>query len=141
MHSHPKPTLSPSNSPLAGGFLTGKVTAPTDPDLLVSLPGTRWVEGRHPMFPKIFNRESVHVPMRVFMAACKEHGVEPAEVALRWLMHHSGLGEGDGLILGATRVEQLRGNVEACGKGPLGEELLKAVEALWEGVKGPMEEF
>ena len=50
-------------------------------------------------------------------------------------MHHSVLGEGDGIILGATRIDQLKGNVEMCKKGPLDEELVNAVEELWEAVK------
>jgi aflatoxin B1 aldehyde reductase len=50
-------------------------------------------------------------------------------------VHHSVLGEGDGIILGSSRLDQLRGNVEMCGKGPLDEELLELVEELWETVK------
>ena len=51
-------------------------------------------------------------------------------------MHHSALGPGDGVILGAKRVEQLESNVQHCIKEPLPEELIKAVEAMWEEIEG-----
>ena len=50
-------------------------------------------------------------------------------------MHHSDLGPGDGMILGAKKVEQLEANVRDCRKEPLPEELIQAVEAMWEEIK------
>jgi len=73
--------------------------------------------------------------MRKFCKSCEEKGTNSTEASLRWIMHHSVLGEGDGIILGATRIDQLKGNVEMCKKGPLDEELVNAVEELWEAVK------
>ena len=73
--------------------------------------------------------------MRKFCKACEERGICSTEANLRWIVHHSVLGEGGGIILGSSRVDQLRGNVEMCGKGPLDEELLELVEELWETVK------
>lgn len=73
--------------------------------------------------------------MRKFHALCDQAGMNTAEASLRWLMHHSFLGAGDGIILGATKVHQLKGNVEFCRKGPLQDELVKAVDDLWEAVK------
>lgn len=54
----------------------------------------------------------------------------PTEVSLRWIMNHSFLQEGDGIIFGATKVEQLRGNVELCKKGPLNAEMVGACDEL-----------
>ena len=51
-------------------------------------------------------------------------------------MWHGVLGEGDGVILGATKAEQLRGNVEFCRMGKLDDELVEACEALWREGKG-----
>jgi len=58
------------------------------------------------------------------------------EASLRWLMYHSALREGDGIIIGATSVDQLKGNLEMVRKGPLDREIIQAVEELWESVRG-----
>jgi aflatoxin B1 aldehyde reductase len=119
-------------SPLAGGFLTRKVSLAT-PE--TDLSGGRWVAGGHPAYPDTFDKPSVHAAMRKFCKICAEKRMSSTEASLRWIMHHSVLGEGDGIILGASRVDQLRGNVQFCRKGPLDEELVKAVEEMWETVK------
>lgn len=63
------------------------------------------------------------------------------DASLRWIMHHSELREGDGIILGATRVDQLAGNIEACKKGPLPSEVLEAVEELWADAKSEIKDL
>jgi aflatoxin B1 aldehyde reductase len=73
--------------------------------------------------------------MRRFCKICEETGTNSTEVSLRWIVHHSVLGEGDGIILGASRIDQLKGNVEMCGKGPLDGEMVPTAEELWETVK------
>jgi aflatoxin B1 aldehyde reductase len=83
----------------------------------------------------IFDKPAVHAAMRKFCNVCEEKGLTSTEASLRWIMHHSVLGEGDGIILGASRVDQLKGNVEMCGKGPLDGELLELVNELWDAVK------
>lgn len=121
------------HSPLAGGFLTGKVSLAADPEK--DLKGSRWLPGRHPIYSKTFDKPSVNAAMQRFVKACEKKGITSTEASLRWIMHHSVLGEGDGIILGASRVDQLKGNIEMCGKGPLDEELLKLVDELWDTVK------
>jgi len=120
------------HSPLAGGFLTGKVSLKS-PE--TDLSGGRWVPGGHPAYPATFDKPSVHAAVRKFCKVCDDKGMSSTEASLRWIMHHSVLGEGDGIILGASRIDQLKGNVELCKKGPLDEELVKAVEELGEAVK------
>lgn len=122
-----------SCSPLAGGFLTGKVSLAADPQK--DLPGGRWVPGGHPQYPKTFDKPEIHKKMREFCKSCEERGITSTEASLRWIMHHAGLGDGDGIILGASRIDQLKGNVEMCRKGPLDEDLLKLVDGLWDAVK------
>jgi aflatoxin B1 aldehyde reductase len=79
--------------------------------------------------------------MRKFYGACAENGVTSADASLRWIMYHSELREGDGIILGATRVEQLVGNIEACKKGPLSNEVLHAAEELWADAKSEIKDL
>lgn len=73
------------------------------------------------------------------MGKCEEEGLTATEVSLRWVMEHSELGEGDGVILGATKAGQLEGNVGFCGKGKLSGELVRACEELWGAVEGRLE--
>jgi aflatoxin B1 aldehyde reductase len=58
----------------------------------------------------------------------------PLALSLRWLAHHSALdaASGDGIILGASRPEQLDAALDALGGGPLTEEEVKGFERMWE---------
>ena len=65
-------------------------------------------------------------------------GVPMAAAAVRWLANHSALdgARGDAVILGATKVEHLRANLEAAtGKGacgPLSAGVVAAFGEAWE---------
>lgn len=54
-------------------------------------------------------------------------------MSLRWTLHHSHLdgSKGDAIILGASRPEQLESSLTSCEKGPLPEELVRALEEVW----------
>lgn len=47
---------------------------------------------------------------------------------MRWVQHHSSLNSEDGIILGASSVAQLKQNLEDSEKGPLPEEIVKALD-------------
>jgi aflatoxin B1 aldehyde reductase len=67
-------------------------------------------------------------------SACEASGVPMRDAALRWLFHHSPLVEGDGVIVGTSRLSQLTENLEslAADSGPLPEAVLGAIEGAWE---------
>ena len=97
----------------------------------------------------MFHQPYVHDALRKFKAVLDEvnakSGAEPislTEATLRLVMHHSELDGalGDGVILGAKREDQLKGNVEMCRKGPLPEALVKAADEMWEDVKVVMDD-
>lgn len=69
---------------------------------------------------------------RVYTEAQK-HGINGHEAALRWVLHHSALrGEsGDGMIIGASSLEQLDANLKMCEGGPLPDDLVKVIENVW----------
>ena len=81
-------------------------------------------------YPKTYDRPEVHAALKKLHVLCQKHELSLTEVSLRWLMHHSALGVGDGVIVGAKRIEQLQGNVIDCRKGPLSDELVQAVELM-----------
>ncbi|KXJ93413.1 NADP-dependent oxidoreductase domain-containing protein [Microdochium bolleyi] len=156
-------------SPLAGGFLTGKVTTPaaaatttsttpTEDNTDAGLERTRWRGSSvMPIYTALFDaKPAMHDAVRALVAACDKHNnasatdsdkdkdkdkMTPQEATLRWLLHHSALGPGDAIIVGAKREDQLVDNVARARRGPLdttpaGKEVREAVDGLWGMVKG-----
>ncbi len=121
-----------TSRPLAGGFLTGKVSLPTSS---TDLTGTRWVPGGHSFYPATFDHPVIHEAIKKFCAECEEHGISSTEASFRWLVNHSALRDGDGIILGATRINMLEGNLAFCWKRPLEEQVVRAVDEMWEAVR------
>jgi aflatoxin B1 aldehyde reductase len=56
-----------------------------------------------------------------------------AEAALRWLTYHSKLAQAkkDGIIIGASKIEQLEQNIESTKKGQLSEKIAELFEDIW----------
>lgn len=116
-------------SPLAGGFLTGKVTFATNAE--TELHRTRWSgPSTFKPYADTYNRQKMHDAIRALKSLCDEEGVSLQEASLRWLVWHSKLGEGDAVILGAKKEAQLESNVKDARKGPLGDKLRSAVEGI-----------
>jgi len=67
----------------------------------------------------------------------KKHGLTGHAASLRWAIHHSALSgeQGDGVIIGASKVEQLKENLEICDAGPLPEEVVETINGVWPSVK------
>ena len=87
------------------------------------------------MVQKMFSDDQLIDAMRKFDTAVKEKGLTSAEVALRWVMHHSALTEDDSIILGASRIEQIKETVALTRKGPLTDDVLALAEELWDSVR------
>ena len=62
----------------------------------------------------------------------QKEAISLAEVALRWLIHHSYLREGDGIIIGVSKQTHLVANLAAWKAGPLPDSILEACEDAWE---------
>jgi len=114
--------------PLAGGFLTGRYQrGQTDFE-----PGSRFD-------PKILQggmhhgrywNDNYFDAIEIIHAAVEKNGFTDAEVAMRWLKHHSQLSSrlGDAIIVGASSATQLEGNLADLEKGPLPDNVLEALE-------------
>jgi aflatoxin B1 aldehyde reductase len=63
------------------------------------------------------------------------YNVRMAEVAQRWLQHHSALQPGDAVILGAASPQQMEDNIVQCEGGPLPDEIVKLLEGAWQKAK------
>jgi aryl-alcohol dehydrogenase-like predicted oxidoreductase len=112
-------------NPLAGGMLTGKQKrdAPAA--------GTRFDNNQmyldrywHPAY-----FDAVDELKKVADAA----GRSVVSLALNWLVHHTPT---DCVILGASKLEHLDGNVQAMSEGPLSAETLAACDRVWENLRG-----
>lgn len=113
-------------NPLAGGFFAGKVTAPTDE----APKGGRFDPNSKmgAMYRQRYLKDSYFEALKYLKGVADAHDLRLTEVALRWCEHHSVLTPEDGIILGASSAAQLRQNCEDCEKGPLPEEVVKALD-------------
>lgn len=117
-------------SPLAGGLLVGTAklkdtsTRAGYRQGLAKMMGGDGEEGMAALEASLVEIES----------SCEAEGVPMRDAALRWLFHHSPLGEGDAVIIGTSKLSQLTDNLESLSadEGPLPEAVLSAIEGAWE---------
>lgn len=119
--------------PLAGGLLVGKIL---DEDSLKNTKGGRWDPSVSHMAPLLHEQCR---PLLSILRELKElldvHNVRMAEVAQRWLQHHSALQPGDAVVLGAASPQQMEDNIVQCEGGPLPDEIVKLLEEAWKKAK------
>ncbi|KAF2688528.1 Aldo/keto reductase [Lentithecium fluviatile CBS 122367] len=125
-------------SPLAGGFLTGKVTFSTSNE---DLKGTRFevVEGNIAGmgFRYWYDKPSIHEAVRKLAAACEPYGISTTDASIRWLLYHAPLPsqKDNGVIIGPSNISQIESYLMAREQGALPAALVKEVDALWDIVK------
>ncbi|KAI0596656.1 putative oxidoreductase [Biscogniauxia sp. FL1348] len=116
---------------LASGFLTGKFVNNEHS-------GTRFSDD-NPIgkaMRAVFGSEDLRQAVKGFDAKVRAQGLTPIEVAIRWVAHHSALGDNDGIVIGASKTTQLVDTVAFVRKGPLPEAVLTLADELWDAVKG-----
>lgn len=64
-----------------------------------------------------------------------ENNLTLLEASLRWMIHHSGLGPTDAVIIGSSSVHHLEDNLVDLAKGPLPTVMVAALDEAWEHVK------
>jgi aryl-alcohol dehydrogenase-like predicted oxidoreductase len=116
-------------NPLAGGLLTGKHQRERP------LEGTRF-STRNPLSRIYLDRywhagvfDSVDALARV----AAEVGCSLVELSFSWLLHHTTV---DGLILGASHIEQLEQNLRALDVGPMPAEAVASCDRIWQTLRG-----
>ena len=114
-------------NPLAGGMLTGRYLGATE------VPSSGRFHEQANYAPRYWKR-SYLTSMEAVKGACAAAGVSTTAAALAWMLHHGGLdpAAGDAVILGASTLEQLAANLDACRAGALDEPLVEAFDAAWE---------
>ncbi|HYO80955.1 MAG TPA: aldo/keto reductase [Bryobacteraceae bacterium] len=112
-------------NPLAGGLLTNKHQAAQP------IPGSRF-DGNDMYQRRYWKDENFQAVAQLASIAAAE-GRSIVSLALNWLLHHS---PADCIILGASRMEHLEANLNACGEGPLSNEALAGCDEVWKLVGG-----
>jgi aryl-alcohol dehydrogenase-like predicted oxidoreductase len=112
-------------NPLAGGMLTGKQ------DREKPLPGTRFDNNQ--MYLDRYWHPAYFDAVDKLVGIAEKAGRTPVSLALNWLLHHTAT---DCIILGASRMEQLDGNLRAMEEGPLPADALEACNKVWEQLRG-----
>ncbi len=119
-------------NPLAGGMLSGKhveTSADNQP-----------ASGRFATFAGYQDRywkSDYFSVMKSICSACAAANIEPANAALRWLVHHSAVAGDDknAVILGASKLKHLQSNLDACADDRLPESVVAAFDEGWEEVR------
>jgi aflatoxin B1 aldehyde reductase len=117
-------------NPLAGGMLTGKHQHFADsPE-----PGRF---ARLESYRKRYWKQSYFEAVDEIRKACEAEKIPMVEAAYRWLAYHSCMNASldDGILLGASRIEQMAQNMAAAEKGTLPQSILDAIDAAWEVAK------
>ena len=122
-------------NPLAAGLLSGRHQA-----------GGEVAAGRfkdNPNYLPRFYTDANFAALNTINAACDAAGISLLEATYRWLLNHSALTPDDGLLLGASSIEQLESNMAACeaARGeqgirpkPLPESVIEAIDGVWDKV-------
>ena len=115
-------------NPLAAGLLTGKHTSETEV-----------MEGRFKnnanYLPRFYTPGNFRA-ISLIRSACEAANITMVEGTYMWLLRHSALGENDGLLIGASSMEQLESNLRACEKAKEGEGLPEEVKIAFEQAWG-----
>lgn len=114
-------------SPIAGGFLLGNFTADgvqSGKRFALNTPYTAW-----------YNHPSMHEAVRKLKAISEKTGLGMDELSFRWERYHSALKDDDVIIMGASKIEQIRSSVKKASNGPLAEDVAEDLSDLWEGCK------
>jgi aflatoxin B1 aldehyde reductase len=124
--------------PLAGGFLTSRYSRDMSKDQFE--PGsrfdpTRWQGNLHQ--GRYWNDYYFNALDRI-RPVIEKHNLTLTEVAFSWLCYHSKMDKayGDKIIVGASSAKQLEQNLKDLEGSQLPEEVVDAMNAAWEIVKG-----
>ena len=117
-------------NPMAGGMLTGK-----HKDFEASPQPGRFA--RLESYRKRYWKQSYFDAVNEIRTACDAEGIPMAEAAYRWLCFHSLMDakKADGILLGASRQEQMTQNMAATEKGTLPQPIVDAMDTAWEMAK------
>ncbi|KAF1918800.1 NADP-dependent oxidoreductase domain-containing protein [Ampelomyces quisqualis] len=123
-------------SPIAGGFLTKSAA---DLDAGAGRFNAQAVGG---LYAKLYDSPAMRDALVRWNAIAEDEGVTKAELAYRWVAHHSALagdgfapGEENGVIIGASSLAQIEQTIAAIKKGELSGTAVEGIEEIWKSVE------
>ncbi|RPD76825.1 Aldo/keto reductase [Lentinus tigrinus ALCF2SS1-7] len=118
-------------NPLGGGFFTGRYHSLQDE----VEPGSRFDpnKGQGRNYRARYWNEPYFRALSTIEAVAEKHNLTMAEIALRWISHHSLMKReyGDAVLIGASSTKHIEQNLIDLEKGPLPEEVLKVLDEAW----------
>lgn len=119
-------------NPVAGGLFSGKYKSSEVP---TSGRYSNAVGRMGEMYRARYFKDATFDALRLIEPVVEQHGLTLLETAFRWCTHHSALnvatGGGDGIIVGVSSQAQLEQNLKDLEKGPLPDEVVKALDEAW----------
>lgn len=112
-------------NPLAGGLLTGKHKQEAP------IAGTRFDKNKL-YLDRYWHMQDFEAVEELRSIAAKD-GRSLISLALNWILHHTPV---DGVIIGASRLEQLKENLAVLNDGPVSPDALAACDAIWRRLRG-----
>ncbi len=117
-------------NPLAGGLLTGKHQQ------LDATPAPGRFDGNAEYQRRYWNADYFTAVKR-FCDVCQHENIDPANAALRWLVHHSELqsNKGDSIIIGASSIKHFDANHAAMNDDALPDSIVQSLQDGWEAAR------
>lgn len=117
-------------NPLAGGLLTGKhknFNQAPEPGRFSS----------NNQYTDRYWKPDYFDVLNTLTAVCAQHDLSPTNAALCWLIHHSQLSakDGDGIILGASKLSHLQENLAHVSGHKLASEIVETLDHGWQQIK------
>mmetsp|Transcript_12382 Transcript_12382/g.15033 ORF Transcript_12382/g.15033 Transcript_12382/m.15033 type:complete len:179 (-) Transcript_12382:487-1023(-) len=142
-------------NPLAGGFLSGKYTVEhlscedktpkgrftKEFDFVPRNLASDFKGKGHIFYRKRYFNETMFKALAYVAEDCQKEDIPIAESALRWLRYHSFLTDKDGIIIGASKLDHCKQNVQCLEKGKLPESVVDAAENAWNTAKSVAESY
>ncbi|OBZ74930.1 Aflatoxin B1 aldehyde reductase member 3 [Grifola frondosa] len=118
-------------NPLGGGFFTGRYHSSNES----VEPGSRFdpTVGQGKTYRTRYWNEAYFKAVAAIEQVAQVHNLTMAEIALRWISHHSLMKReyGDAVLIGASSLKHIEQNLIDLEKGPLPEGVLKVLDEAW----------
>jgi len=118
-------------NPLGGGFFTGRYNAMNEAVEGGSRFDPNKMQGQS--YRKRYWNEHYFKALQIIKDAADKAGLTMSEVALRWVSHHSLMKReyGDSVLIGASSLNHIEQNMVDLEKGPLPDDVVKALDEAW----------
>ncbi|KAA1472007.1 Aldo/keto reductase [Dentipellis sp. KUC8613] len=118
-------------NPLGGGLFTGRYHSFNDQVEAGSRFDPSGIQGQS--YRRRYWKEPYFKALEDIQAVADKHNLTMAEVALRWVSHHSLLKHefGDSVLIGASSIKHIEQNLVDLEKGPLPNEVVSVLDDAW----------